>query len=139
MKLPRAVFRYVEHELYHYDQTLEDISELQRDVAESQMAAEFVSPLVQSGRISDPTFRKANRLILSSALARMVKTAKAIERALSRLPDGHQELYRLKYRQGCSPQEMCDKLHIELSTYYKWRREVVHMAALEMGLVIVGD
>ena len=108
-RLPRAVFRYVEHELCHYDQTLKDISELQRDIAESQ--------------------------IFSSALARMVRTAKAIERALSRLPDGHQELYRLKYQQGRSPQQVCDKLHIELPTYYKWRREVVHAAALEMGLV----
>lgn len=131
MKLDRAVFRYIEHELYNYDETKREIEELREDIIEKAPLKEVVPG---TGFISDPTARKAIKLVTSTAIARMERTVRAIDRALARLSDEHRQLFDLKYRQCLSWQKICDEMPVSERTYFRLRRELVYMVAVEMGL-----
>ncbi len=131
MKLPRAVFRYIEHELYNYDKTRQEIEDLRETIIEMPPAREVVPGV---GHVSDPTARKAIKLLTSTTLARMSRTVAAIDRALARLADEHRRLFDLKYRQCLPWQRVCDELSASERTYFRLRHELVVMVACELGL-----
>lgn len=132
MKLNRAVFRYVEHELFNYDETLKLIKELQQNIIESTPFKETFS---SGGYISDPTAQKAVKLVTSTAIARMEMNARAINRALKLMPEQHRLLFELRYRQGKPMQQVCDEIPASERSYFRWRKEIVEVVAREMGLV----
>jgi RinA family phage transcriptional activator len=131
VKLNRAVFRYVEHELYNYDNTLLEMENLREGIIEAPPLREAVPG---TGYVSDPTARKATQLVTNTALARMARTAAAIERALERLSEDHRTIFELKYRQGLRWRQVCREMPTSERTYFRLRRELVMMSALEMGL-----
>jgi len=133
-KIPRAVFRYVEHELYNYDLTCSELEQLREEIISTSASPGYIVAGA-GGEASDSTGAKAVKLITNVAIARMVRTLSAIDRALMRLQPYHRKLFELKYRK-CKPwQEICMEMHIEERTYFKYRRELVVMVALEMGFV----
>ena len=132
MKLPRAVFRYIEHELYNYDITLAEIKNIRQGIIEAMPPLKETVP--NTGYVSDPTGRKAIQLFTNTALVRMARTITAIDKALSRLSDNHRALFNLKYRQGLPWQKVCDEIPVSERTYFRLRRELVYMVAVEMGL-----
>ena len=131
MKLSRAVFRYIEHELYNYEITLQDMENIQSNIIEAPPLRETVP---STGHISDPTARKGIELVTNTALVRMTRTVAAIEKALARLSDNHRALFNLKYRQDLPWQQVCQELPTSERSYFRMRRELVQMVALEMGL-----
>lgn len=131
MKLARAVFKYIEHELYNYDYTKQAIKELEEDIIAE---APYKEAVPSTKYVSDPTGRKAVKLITSKALARMTKVVTAIERALARLTDEHRQLFELKYRQCLPWQQVCREMPTSERTYFRLRREIVQMVAYELGL-----
>lgn len=131
MKLPRAVFRYVEHELYNYDTTLAEIEAIREGIIDAPPLRETVP---STGHISDPTGRKATQLVTNTALVRMCRTREAIDKALARLSDNHRALFNLKYRQDLPWQQVCQELPASERTYFRLRRELVFMVAVELGL-----
>lgn len=132
MKLARAVFKYVEHELYNYDLTKKIIDELREDIILSTPYKEAVGS-TKAG-VSDATAKKAVKLVSSVTLARMTRTVMAIDRALARLTDDHRQLFELKYRQALPWQRVCDEMPTSERTYFRLRRELVLMVAVELGL-----
>lgn len=134
MKIGRAVFRYVEHELFNYAETKLLLRELQQSVIESTPYCETIP---SSGHISDPTANKAIRLVTSTAIARMERNVRAIDRALKLLPEQHQMLFNFRYKQGKSMGIVCDEIPTSERSYFRWRKEIVEVVAREMGLVNV--
>jgi RinA family phage transcriptional activator len=132
VKLPKAVFRYVEHELYNYDHNLELIKQFQDDVIYAQPTKEVVPNV---GYISDPTSKKAIKLVSSDFLLKMLDRINRINRALQRLGDDHRTIFELKYRQGLKWQQVCEEMPVAERTYFRLRRELVYMVAVELGLV----
>jgi len=133
VKLSRAVFRYVEHELYNYELTKKELEELRQDIISLAPSPSYV--VVNGTAVGDTTGRKAVRLVTNVAIVRMTRTVAAIDRALTRVFDHHRQLFQLKYCQGLPWQRICIEMHIEERTYYKYRKELVAMVALEMGLI----
>lgn len=131
MKLPRAVFRYIEHELYNYDNTLNEIQRIRDEIIDALPVRETIP---DAGYISDPTAKKATKLVTNTVLVRMTRTVAAIDKALARLSDNHRALFDLKYRQDLSWQQVCQELPVSERTYFRIRRELVHMVATELGL-----
>ncbi len=131
LKLSRAVFRYIEHELYNYDTTLTEIENIRVDIIEAPPLRETIP---SSGYISDPTARKGTQLVTNTALVRMTRTVAAIDKALQRLNDDHRAIFELKYRQGLKWQQVCQELPVAERTYFRLRRELVLMVACELGL-----
>ena len=131
VKLNRAVFRYIEHELYNYDSTMEEIEFIRENIINAPPLRDAVPG---TGYVSDPTAKKATKLITNTVLMRMARTVSAIERALKRLNTDHRAVFELKYRQGLRRQQVCVEIPTSERTYFRLRRELVHMVALEMGL-----
>ena len=131
MRLNRAVFRYVEHELYNYDNTMVEMQNLREDIIDRTPTRETVPG---KGYVSDPTAKKAVNLVSSKAIARMTTVVNAIDRALARLTDNHRALFELKYRQALPWQQVCQELPASERTYFRLRRELVIMVAVELGL-----
>jgi len=132
VKLEKAVFKYVEHELYNYQYALQEIEDLREDIIES---VPFKETIPGSGHISDPTARKAVKLITNKAIKRMSDTILAIERALDRLNPDHRAIFELKHCQRLPWQKVCEEMPVSERTYFRLRRELVYMVALEMGLL----
>lgn len=134
MKLPRAVFRYVEHELYNYEATKKAIEELRQDIILAGPSREVVAANGDRN-YGDATAAKTIKLVSSITLARMTKVVTAIERALAKLTDEHRHLFELKY-QRCLPwQAVVEKMPTSERTYFRLRRELVLAVASELGLV----
>lgn len=131
MKLPRAVFRYIEHELYNYDNTLNEIQRIRDEIIDALPVRETIP---DAGYISDPTAKKATKLVTNTALVRMTRTVAAIDKALSRLPENHRALFNMKYRQDLPWQQVCVEMSVSERSYFRMRRELVEMVALELGL-----
>lgn len=138
MKIPRDIFRYVEHELYNFDNTKEEIHAMREDIFHSSPAPS-VTPLPSTNRISDTTGKKAVSLVTSRAISHMSRIVNAIEGALSRLNEDHLLVFELKYRQRYPWQRACDEIPMTRTTFFRVRRELIFMVAYELGLVTAWD
>lgn len=132
MRIERSIFRYVEHELYCYDTTKKLLKEIEEDIIYSQPVRETIGNV---GFVSDPTARKAMKLISSPYLAHMTRVVNAIDNTLARLTDDHRKLFEYKYRQCLPWQRICSLLAVSESTYFKLRHEIVAGVALQLGLI----
>lgn len=132
IRVPRAVWLYIEHELYDYDAKKQAIKEMEEDIIFS-VPEKGTTP--GRGYMSDPTARKAHSLMTSTAIRHMVRVIQAIDRALARLKDEHRKVFELKYRRGLPWQQVCQEMHIDRATFFRYRRQLITMVALEMGMV----
>ena len=96
MRLTRAVFKYIETELFHYDDTRKELNAERDDI----IAAAPVKAEGSRGSVPDPTAAKASRLLTSVSISQMERTVRAVERALARLNDDHRQLFELHYQIG---------------------------------------
>ncbi|HHY95479.1 MAG TPA: transcriptional regulator [Firmicutes bacterium] len=135
--MKRAVFRYVEAELYDYPWTVKEIARLRADILQEgpRLEAALLGEHVSGGQQSDPTQAKVMRLVTNRRLRRMEETVAAIERVFERLPRGKQDLVELKYWQRYDNLAVAERLHVSLPTFYRWRMEVIRGMAIELGLV----
>ena len=127
----RRVFRYIEFELYNYDKTKLELEQEEEDIREGTFTPDN-SP-VQS-KPGDTTATKAVRLTTNTAIVRMTKTLQAINQALSLLDESHNQVFELKYRQNNHWRVVADRMFVSQDTYFKRRRELIEMVALQMGL-----
>ena len=132
MRIERSVFKYVEHEMYNYDDTKREL-ELQRVQIIEGTAKPDVT--VQSG-LSDITASKAIRLTTNVFILQSEKTIKAINKSLKLLDDRHRLLFKFKY-QNCMPwQEAMLEIGVTSDrTYFRLRRQLVVMVAQQLGLI----
>ncbi|MCM8900599.1 hypothetical protein KVG29_05070 [Caldicoprobacter algeriensis] len=132
MRIAQRVFRYVEHELYNYDNTKQMLEQYKESILESSPGLQEVA--VQSGP-GDPTAKKALQLVSSAFIAHAEQTIQAIERSLAMLTEDHRKLFKLKY-QDCLPwQEVMIELGVSERTYFRMRRELVITVAQQLGLI----
>lgn len=131
-----ANMRLIEAEIRNYHETVAEMQELEDDLLAEQQANEL-GVRVSSG-VSDPTPRKAIRLMTSAQLNEMRRRVNAIQYML-RVLEGHPEPARLEhirlmYWDGrYTVQGICDKLGISERTYYYWRREALQLVADKLG------
>jgi RinA family phage transcriptional activator len=129
-RLDRAIWGYIEHELYSYKDTKKALEEMREDILNSSPAIETS---VQSGP-GNPTEAKATKLLTSKVLNRMSKTILAIERALKILSEDHNQLFELKYNQRNDWRMIVILMPTSERTYFRLRSELVYMVAQEMGM-----
>ena len=134
MKISKSIFRYIEHELYNYEQTKKDLALYREQILEGTAYPEVS---VQSGP-GDVTANKAVQLASSAFVVQAERTISAIDRALEMLGNRHKELFKLKYQMGVSWPQITIDMGISDRTYYRLRRELVCMVGQQMGLVNAG-
>lgn len=131
MRINKAIFRYIEFELYNYEQTKKDL-ELERErILESSPCQEVA---VQSD-IGDSTANKAIKLTSSAFILKAEKIVNAINKSLDILGDNHNKLFDLRYIDGRPEKEVYLVMNISRGHYFKIRRELVETVGLQLGLL----
>ena len=130
----RAVFRYIEAELYDYPLLKREICALREDIIDSEDRPSVYGKRPDN-RPGDPTGHKGLRLLTNRRLKRMEETVRAISSVVDRLPPEKKRLIELKYWDGrYTDTGVIGQLHISRRTYFYWRRQIVEAIAVEMGL-----
>lgn len=138
--MKKAIFRYIEAELYDYHQTKRLLEELKLDIIEEGPQPDLLVLSMDKMRISNPTLTKTTRLLTNKRITKMSETVTAIRKVYSRLPGEKQRLVELKYWDGkYSNQGVAEEANISIATFYRWRREVVVGVAIELGLVSAAE
>ncbi len=130
MRINKSVFRYIEHELYSYEQTKKDLALYREKILEGTAKLEVS---VQSGP-GDVTANKAVKLTSSAFIMQAERIINAVEESLAILGEKHKKLFRLKYM-DCRPwQEVAMEMGSD-RTYFRIRREIVAMVGQKLGLL----
>lgn len=133
MRINKSIFRYIEHELYNYEQTKRDLQLYREQVLEGTSTPEVS---VQSSP-GDVTANKAVKLTSSAFVMQAERIINAIDKSLDVLGDKHKELFTLKYQMGISWPNIVIDMDISDRTYYRLRRELVIMVGQQLGLINV--
>lgn len=131
MKIDKSVFRYIEHELYNYDETKRELARYREDILEG---THFPEVSVRSDP-GDSTASKVIKLTSSAFVIHAEKVIGAIEKGLGVLADRHRELFKHKYQRGLPWQEVVLEMDISDRTYFRLRRELVMTVGQQLGLL----
>lgn len=131
MRINKAVFRYIEFELYNYEQTKKDLELEKEQIIESSPPKEVA---VQNS-IGDTTASKAIKLTTSANIIKSERVIYSIDKAISILGGKHKRLFELKYIDGRPKKEVYLEMNISESHYFKIRRELVETTGLQLGLL----
>ena len=140
--LPRAVFQYIEHEMANYEITRQKIEILRDEITSSrpdEARQEVAYVGKDSKRITRPTEGAALKLTSSAALHHMEQVIAAIDKALSQLTEDHNEIFQLRYIENKPWQQIVAMLPVSQDTYFRKRRELVWMVAIQLGLMQPGE
>lgn len=131
MRINKAVFRYIEFELYNYEQTKKDLELEKERILESSPHQE-VSVQSETG---DSTASKAIKLTSSASILKNERTIKSIDKAISILGDKYKKLFELKYIDCRPAKEVWLLMGVSDVTFYRYRRELIAMVGQILGLV----
>ena len=134
MKIDKSIFRYIEHELYSYDETKRELARYREDVLEG---THFPEVSVRSNP-GDSTASKVVRLTSSAFVIHAEKVINAVDRSLAILGDKYMELFEYKYQKGLPWQEVVLEMDISDRTYFRLRRELVMTVGQQLGLINIG-
>lgn len=133
MKVSKAVFGYIEYEMYSYKETKKEIGLYKEQIIESRPSSEVS---VQS-QLADTTASKGIKLMSSPFVLKAEKTVNAIDKSLNLLGAKHKELFELKYINGLPLNEVYLEMNISKRSYYRIRRELVTAVGQQLGLINV--
>lgn len=137
MKLNKQYYGHVEHELYNYKHNKEELEELIDDIINSSGSP--AGERVQTSLLSDETGTKALKLVSNARIKRLEETINSVETAIRILKvdaePGKYKLLQLKYF-DCqyTDRRIAEELCISIETYYRWKRQIVTLVAMYMGL-----
>jgi RinA family phage transcriptional activator len=126
----------IEFELYNYDNTKEEIEAMKDEIIGRPPLPAVEQDNIQRTTVSDPTYSKVVTMTTNVTLSYMERTIKAIDRALQRLDETHNEIFEQRYRQGKNWRESLSELYISQDTYFKKRREIILAVAVQLGLAL---
>lgn len=134
MKIDRVVYKYIEYELYHYEQYKEEI-ELEREKILEESSAP--SDGMPKGNITgNPTESKVIKLIESTAMLSMQKIIMAVDNTLKQLSPTHEQIFKMYYIQKRKDRyKMCDELHISNETFKRYKRAIIVRVGQELGIL----
>lgn len=134
IKVDKRIYRYIEYELYHYQQYKREIKEIREEILESGSFWGNGTP--RGNKIGNPTEDKTVKLMTTPALLQMEKIIKAVENVLPNLSKRHREIFDMVYIKGRTDRYMlCDELHISYETFNLNRREIVFKVGCELGVI----
>lgn len=134
--LPPAIFKFIEHELYNYEDTKDELRDLEEDIAESSIGNLDFDDFSSTEKYPEgsSTETAVADILQNKVAKRMSNTVKYIDTAINELDEQHFEIYILKYRKKKPWQQIVENLPISQSTYFRYRREIVKKVAQKMGL-----
>ena len=89
---------------------------------------------VQGNKISNPTLTKTIELATNAEVEYMSRIVRAVNTALLLLDEQHNEIYIRRYKKKENWRQTLSVMFISQDTYFKKRRELIQMVAVQMGL-----
>ncbi len=133
MRINKSIFRYIEHELYNYEQTKKNLALYREQILEGTAKPEAS---VQSSP-GDVTQSKAIKLTSSAFVVQAERIINVIEKSLAMLGEQHRTVFKLKYQDMYPWQEIVVEMGISDRQYFKLRREIVIAVGQKLGLLNV--
>lgn len=133
MRIDKKVYKYIDYELQHYEESKKKLEQLRLDIIESSPAPADGQP---KGNITgNPTEQKALKLTSSVALLKIENTVNAIGRVYGQLSQEHKVFFDWNYKRNVGIVRTCQEIGIAEPTYYRWRDKIVYLVGEEMGLI----
>jgi RinA family phage transcriptional activator len=155
VKLKRAAYRHVEAEIYAYQDTLQAMEELRKDIILAGGRQEAYGAVV-GGRYAGTSIveRRATKLADSVLLREMERITKAIEDTYARAKEEGRRVIWVKYglvlegwqplaelvarmdgrnRFDMSPDDMAEVLNVDRATFHRYRSGFVYGIAEKLG------
>ena len=134
MRIDRRVYKYIEYEMYHYNEYKQELQLAREEILESSPPPPDGLP--KGNMTGNPTESKAIRLNEDKSINSMQEVVNAIEVSLKMLAEGHQRLFEEVYCNGRKGvYSICKTLGVAERTYWKYKNELVVMVAAEMGKI----
>ena len=127
---------YVESELRDYHQIKQDLRVLREDILNESPTPPDGMP--RSTEISDPTYRKTQKLLTSRQIKYLANLFACVTEVLNELPPEKYELVKVTYwtkPQTLTPVGIALKLNCGRNTYYRWRDEICEEIARKLGIL----
>ena len=132
MKIDVRLYRYIEYELYHYEQYKKDIQREREQILESSPPLDGI----KGSGWGSPTEGKAMALSTSAGLRAMEKTVEAIEEVLSRLTERHRRIFEMVYVKGRTDRYgISNELFISYETFNHNKRELIYAVGRRLGVI----
>lgn len=129
------MYKYIEYELYHYEQYKEEIQNERERIIEGYSSLSDGMP--RSNTISNPTERKGISLVESTSILSMQRIIRAIDNTLKRLTPMHKEIFNMCYIDGRDDRiKMSDELHVSYETFNRYKSALIICVAKELGINI---
>jgi hypothetical protein len=154
VKLKRAAYRHVEAEIYAYQDTLQAMEELRKDIILASGRQDAYGAVV-GGRYAGTSIveRRATKLADSVLLREMERITKAIADTYARAKEEGRRVIWVKYglaigweppagleaqmkgrnRLDMSPDDMAEVLNVDRATFYRYRSGFVYGIAERLG------
>lgn len=135
--IPGAIFKFVEYELYHLQDTKKELKELKKELSEEQLGNMSYDSF-SSNKSNSPgsgVENSAINIIQNKVAIRASKTINNIESAINKLDEDKLELFQKKYNKDKPWQTIVTEMSISQATFFRWRKEIVRKVAEEMGLI----
>ena len=134
MRIDREVYRYIEHEMYHYREYKKELMEYEEEVLEG--SPEPPDGMPKGNGTSNPTENKALKLVTPKGYREMEKTISSIDTALNLLSERHKKIFEMVYlRKRRDYYGISDDLHISFRTFQYAKKELILTVGRELGAI----
>ena len=132
--IDRAVYRYIEHELYNYEFYKKEYQIQREMILDGSPSPSDGQP--KGNKTGDPTAEKAERLLSNIGLLNLSHTITALEATINNLSKDEKAVYEEIYIKGhkCT-QLTADRLICSLSKLKRHRTAIVMKAGINLGVI----
>lgn len=135
MKINKTVYKYIEYELYHYEQYKEEIQLERERILESSSTC--MDGMPRGNAVGNPTERKGINLVESTSILAMQRIIRAIDNTLKRLTPTHKRIFDMCYMEGRNDRiKMSNELHVSYETFNRYKTTLIACVAKELGINI---
>lgn len=135
--MERALMKYIESELYHYEDTLKMIDEIREEISCDQAISYDREKSAPTNKISHPTEDRAIDMMSNLQLRRAISTIKAIDNAKKKMTREERLLLEYKYKEQIHNRRIYTSLLVMSErAFYNMRNRIITLVAEEMGFII---
>ncbi len=133
--LHKGIIKYLEYELYNYENTKKEMAEFEEDVIFAARPTLDETVTTNRHSISKPTEAKAMRLVSCAYHQRCRKVISAIDKALEMGGAELKALFEHRFVKHKNHKTAECNLFISESTYFYRQRQLYALVALQLGLI----
>lgn len=133
MRIDKKVYKYIDYELQHYDENKKELERLREEILDKGTTPADGQP--RGNTVGNPTEQKAMKLVSSTALLKIERNLKAIDRVYNQLNEEYKRFFDYNYIKQVGIVKTCNEIPIGERTYYNMRDKIIYAVGQEMGLL----